>query len=303
MSTERPVDFIGIGAMRCATTWISRCIEEHPQLFIPAGHKEIHFFDRIRTSAQSLQRERLNYAKGLSWYQQFFEAADPGQRMGEYTPNYFSDDEAPRLIHKHFPQVKLILSLRDPIARLRSHHRYVLRNHDDVPATLEEAFRVKNEEYQFLELGKYGEHFQKYLNYFQKDQIHLIRYEDIRERPEEVCRKLYTFLDVDNTFIPLTLTKRVNTSNKTKSQSLLHTMRFVKQSIKKANWARKTVDRLGGVRIGRWINQQNQSQDKMSSSRLDPETISYLKKYYFEDIRLLEKLTGEDLTDWKRIDD
>lgn len=301
--SDRSIDFIGIGAMRCATTWISRCIEEHPQLFIPPAHKELHFFDAIRKSPQSPERERVNYSKGLAWYRSFFADADPQQNVGEYTPNYFSDAEAPRLIHENFPSVKLILSVRDPISRLRSHHSYVLRNQEGIPESLEAAIRTKNEVFQFLEAGMYGEHLQRYLEYFPREQVHLIRYEDIRDRPGEVCRVLYEFLKVDSTFMPQAFTQRVNTSNQAKSVTVLQAMRHIKQSIKKASWLRKTVDRVGGVHIGRWINRLNQGEVDAGSTRMDPDTLAYLKQYYHEDITLLEQLTGEDLSQWKRDDE
>lgn len=40
------VDFLGIGAQRAGTTWLYRCLGQHPQLYLP-GTKEIHYFDRV----------------------------------------------------------------------------------------------------------------------------------------------------------------------------------------------------------------------------------------------------------------
>ena len=40
------VDFLGIGAQRAGTTWLYRCLRQHPQLYLP-GTKEIHYFDRV----------------------------------------------------------------------------------------------------------------------------------------------------------------------------------------------------------------------------------------------------------------
>ena len=35
MSPKRQIDFIGIGAPRSASTWLSQCLYEHPQISFP----------------------------------------------------------------------------------------------------------------------------------------------------------------------------------------------------------------------------------------------------------------------------
>ena len=40
------VDFLGIGAQRAGTTWLYRCLRQHPQLYLP-GTKELHYFSRL----------------------------------------------------------------------------------------------------------------------------------------------------------------------------------------------------------------------------------------------------------------
>ena len=52
------VDFIGIGAPRCGTTWIAKCLSEHPQICL-SSVKETDFFGKY-------------YRKGLSYYKSFF---------------------------------------------------------------------------------------------------------------------------------------------------------------------------------------------------------------------------------------
>lgn len=46
--------FIGIGAMKCATTWISECLRCHPEIFMNCP-TEIHLFSN-------------HYDKGFDWY-------------------------------------------------------------------------------------------------------------------------------------------------------------------------------------------------------------------------------------------
>ena len=34
-AVDPQLDFLGIGAARCGTTWLARALQEHPQVFLP----------------------------------------------------------------------------------------------------------------------------------------------------------------------------------------------------------------------------------------------------------------------------
>jgi hypothetical protein len=46
-------DFLGIGAQRAGTTWLSENLRQHPQIWMPPK-KELHYFNRFYSSAPSL---------------------------------------------------------------------------------------------------------------------------------------------------------------------------------------------------------------------------------------------------------
>ena len=108
-------DFICIGVQRAGTTWLYECLKEHPEVFVPET-KELHFFND-------------NYEKGIEFYSQYFEEADSvNQVIGELTPNYYHDIQALQRISQKLPNVKVILILREPIARAYSHYQLSLTN-------------------------------------------------------------------------------------------------------------------------------------------------------------------------------
>ena len=57
-------DFLGIGAPRTATTWLSHCLSKHSKVYIPPIEGltyEVHYFDRCQsTTASFLRRCFLN---------------------------------------------------------------------------------------------------------------------------------------------------------------------------------------------------------------------------------------------------
>jgi hypothetical protein len=101
--------FLGIGAQRCSTTTLHMYLRFHPTVFVPA-EKELHWFDG-----------RTNYT--LEEYEAHF---DKRYRVrGEITPEY--QFHLPK-IAEHYPGIKVILVVRNPIDRFVSAAR--LRQRD-----------------------------------------------------------------------------------------------------------------------------------------------------------------------------
>jgi hypothetical protein len=105
-------DFIGIGAMKAATYWIYHCLDAHPEICM-SSRKELHFFEKP-----------ANYRMGIGWYTSHFSHCSEGKVLGEITPAYLSSPDAPVLIHRHYPRVKIFACLRNPVERAYSHYRF-----------------------------------------------------------------------------------------------------------------------------------------------------------------------------------
>ena len=68
-----PIDFIGIGAPKCGTTWLSAQLEAHPQIGF-APDKEVYYF--ADTIMRRMAHSELNcFARGESWYHEQFPPA------------------------------------------------------------------------------------------------------------------------------------------------------------------------------------------------------------------------------------
>ena len=137
----RGPDFLGIGAQRAGTTWMHRFLRGHPDLWL-SPIKELHYFNdpsnkrwfrNLRTRlAQGPGRWDVSYFLGArddDWYARLFSAAQAsGKLAGEITPSYAVLDNAVlQRIHAINPEVKLIFSMREPIARAWSSWRNRLK--------------------------------------------------------------------------------------------------------------------------------------------------------------------------------
>src|SRR5688500_17303361 len=112
---EFQLDFSGIGVAKAGTTWIARCLAEHPSVCM-ALSKETNFFLR-KHIASSLPRAHYystaHYEEGFEWYKRKFSHHQPGQLYGEFSNAYLADSESAALLHAHNPRLKLLCSFRN----------------------------------------------------------------------------------------------------------------------------------------------------------------------------------------------
>jgi len=188
--------FLLIGAQKCGTTWLARMLAEHPDVFT-APTKELHFFS-----------VRENYARGLDWYRAQFAGASGETAIGECTPNYLwicqNEDEirtrgvvadvAP-LVREHYPDVRLIVALRNPLDRARSAYFHFARSGAFRPGR---SILEVGHENGIITMGEYRSQIERWLELFDRDQmLFLIYEEDIGSKKESTLERVYQFLGVD----------------------------------------------------------------------------------------------------------
>ena len=190
--------FLIIGAQRCGTTSLYSYLVNHPNLK-GAKRKEIHFFDR-------------HYDKGLHWYLSFFpEKVSNLLITGEATPNYLFWPEIPKRVRSLFPDIKLIVLLRNPIDRAYS--QWKMRNEraslkfsfeEGITSELKSPLRIEgrdklkglNREFTFIRRGIYFEQLKNWRKYFTEKQFFIIQSEQMFQDPYRIYQNLLDFLEL-----------------------------------------------------------------------------------------------------------
>ena len=199
--------FIIIGAQKGGTTSLYNYLIQHPQI-AAAQEKEIRFFD-------------YKYANGLDWYRAHFprrrSAGAPRTLIsGEASPNYLYDPRPPARIAQLLPDVRLIVLLRNPVDRAFSSYQMNIRRGYETlgfaEALAAEAERLDGElervesgairvsrarqYYSYIDRGRYAEQLERWLRYFARDRLLLLRSEDFFTRPAEALCTTLAFLDL-----------------------------------------------------------------------------------------------------------
>lgn len=200
------LDFLIIGAQKCATTWLHRCCKDHPQLHVPSHKREVEFLGGD-----------LYQKNGAQWYFDLLTGAEPSQLRGDVSVEYLSDPRAPEVVKPYAPEVKLIASLRDPLERVISAYFWYVRKAlvPDLPfdeglnravaawqKPAEQDDEVSRHYRDLIERGRYAAQLQRYLEHFPRAQLYVMLYEDIEQSPLATVQGMYAFLGVDAAFVP-----------------------------------------------------------------------------------------------------
>jgi len=264
-SQHRKPDFIGIGAQRGATTWLFNCLDAHSDVFVPSA-KEVHYFDE-------------NYQRGWDWYAGHFADASSSQIIGEITPNYLDHHDSAHRIAMDCPAAKLFVVLREPVSRAIS--SYELLGHRFMESSFEEACQPGR---YLVELGLYAKHLKRFYQYFAREQIKILLFDDVVSKPAEVLQELSSYLGVSKLEAPQ-LTKRVNSAVFPQAQRMVEAAGLTPLiELAKASPLERPLRGFADL-----------VRRRKRSIEVDRQK---LQTYFRDDILELEKLIDRDLSSW-----
>jgi hypothetical protein len=200
----RSPDWLGIGTMKSASSWVYKQLKAHPQNGTPRLRgrqvKEMHFIDRLNITLNQylIKFGRLNTHK-----------------VGEYTPNYFATPYAPAFIKTYFPEAKLFTIFRNPADRAFSHYKdhlyykhippevsFMQAFNEDYPKKESPCFSIKSK-------GMYGDQLELWYKYFNKEQLKVLFYEDLLHNPAHFIQTIYEHCGLEKNYLPPNYKERV----------------------------------------------------------------------------------------------
>ncbi len=205
-----------IGAQRSGTTYFYHILNEHPQIAMAQPIRpEPKFFLRNDIASLTLQ----------DYEQAYFADVPAGMLRGEKSTTYIESDTAPRLIREWFPDAKILVMLREPIARAVSNYHFSSNNGlETLP--IEQAFfqeeerrdlydktKISASPYAYLLRGRYINYLRQWEVHFPREQIIINIFEEfVGSQPQ--IQALYEALGVDTDFVPERLEVAANSSEK-----------------------------------------------------------------------------------------
>jgi len=271
-------NLIGIGAQRSGTTWIYEMLKSHPEICM-SPEKEINFFISY-------------YERGLQWYSDFFNRCCHEKVIGEFSPRYLANDLVPKRISQIIPDANLLVSLRNPVDQIFSRYNYMVARQmyrQSFPEALKEKDFLISEAF-------YYKHLQRYFDYFPKEQILILIYEDTKLNPFDFLKSIYRFIDVDVAHIPENIHEKFHFTRNVRNRKFeAITVMFKKYLTKLRLYDFANFLKYSGI-VGK-IREINTKTMK-HVDKMDFQLRTRLNEIFHEDKNMLSELIGRDLSFW-----
>ena len=211
-----PDHFI-LGATKCGTTSLAHYLSLHPAC-VPAYTKELMFLQDLPHFESNYQRQRVirwawgEYGEDLSTYRKFFpleqelravsESLGVTARTGDHTPFYLYCPVATRRIFKMAPAARLIVLLRDPVARTFSDYNMLRDRNPLETRTFEQAVEdelsgaCRDFRRTYLHQSLYAPHLKRWLATFDSDQILILDSRELFRDKAATLGRVFEFLDL-----------------------------------------------------------------------------------------------------------
>ena len=198
MREETWPNFFIVGAVKSGTTSLYAYLAQHPDVFMPAI-KEPHFFAQAQPSAE--QRYLVTVINDRSAYLRLFRKARGFRAIGDASPSYLWDPQAPYRIRQVVPEARIVILLRDPVERAFAH--YLMDFHEgvqDLPfyeALKRDMGRARKGwgvSQLYVELGQYADQVARYLDVFGPPQVQVLLFNELQQDARLVVERTVRFL-------------------------------------------------------------------------------------------------------------
>jgi hypothetical protein len=188
---RKPNLFI-IGAMKSATSSLYNYLESHPDIFLSEVKEPMHFSRKENWS--------FGNTKYLGLFANATDEAYVGEGSTEYTKLPFREGVAKRL-YDFSPGARLVYVIRDPMNRTVSQYKHMV-NAGEEKRSLADAIKAPSD---YLTNSYYAYQLRPYLELFGREAIFIDTSEALAESPVDFCRRIFRWLNIDESFIPQNL--------------------------------------------------------------------------------------------------
>jgi hypothetical protein len=173
-------NFIYIGPDKAGSSWLHEVLGRHPQVFLTPA-KGLYFFDRYPE-------------RGLEWYVGQFDAALPSHLVrGEVCQDYLAHPDAAERMARSLPEVKLMVTLRDPAERAFSSYLHMIRSGWSTGTFLEAIDSYP----ELVEHGRYATQLERFTSRFGRDAVHVAVFDDLEADPQAFLDATTTWLGIE----------------------------------------------------------------------------------------------------------
>lgn len=301
-------DFLLIGAPKTGSTALHVALSRHPQLFLSPVKEPKYFLTDGPPPAKGGPGDARTFRQHVwrrSDYEALFDEAPPGTVRGESTTLYLREPQAHLRIKRDIPEARLIAVLRDPVDRAHSNWTHLFSAGLEPESDFLAACRMEEERlakgwarfWGYCKLGRYGEQLSHLFEHFDRDQVLVLTYRELRTEPDLVLDRVCRHLGVEPGIVT-----EIPTENVTNAVSQSRLNNAVRRGLRLGSETAEVVSGwVPGVlrdRAGRPMERFLQREQRRRLP-LTAEQHAALVPSFEADIRKLEPLLGRSFAHWR----
>ena len=293
---HRLPNFFIVGAAKAGTTSLYEYLKAASGVYM-SPIKEPHYFAPNVWTNQPDKK-----VVGSAAYRALFQDAGGEDAIGEASPFYLWDPDSPALIQEMVPEARIIVMLRDPVERAFSHYLMEVGSgseplsfHDALQSNARQSDGTWGVGRHYLQMGRYSEQIQRYLDTFGDDRVRVIFFEEFKEDTQAVVKDILWFLGVGGQDIV--------------PEAKVHSIHNAFGS-PRGRWARRLIFSRSARRLARrlvpgplrqlvWRRLLLKPEEK---PQMPPEARDFLRSYYREDVGILQSMLNRK-PPWEWVDE
>ena len=279
-----PPLFVGLGCRRCGSSWLHRMLNLQSNICKPESG--LHFFS-----------EKYDY--GVEWFNSQYSGCRSEDKLVDLSVSYLYPEYCSAVadrIYKFNPDARLFVTVRNPVDRAFSDYLRSTRRLE-IPTSISFEKAIK-ECPEFLERGLYGKMLELFYDLFGDRNIKVLFYDELENDPKRYLEELFGFIGVVNSIDDSIIANR-EPKGKVIASPVFAKLIFFAKSV-----ADMVADNLKYQEKWRQCKNHYLSHYKKILSlnekpmKLKEKTRKELIEYFYEDMVMLEKLTGRSLSKW-----
>lgn len=248
------------------------------------SEKETRFFD-------------VRYDRGAKWYCDLFGDYPPDVPGGEMGPTYFSNAISRERIKRDIPDCKIVVTFREPAARLYSLYRLLRSERRPVNDTFDGYWRFQIN--CGADLCSYATHLKRWQATFGKSHVLVLFYEDLSSNPQGYLDSVCDFVGARRIALDRS---RVGSAKVYSAPGAARSNAIARRTVETIDW----VSRHGArpliqvaQRTALWKIMRRPFVEDFPPLSL--ESADEIRAMMLPETEELEQITGRDLSAWKDV--
>lgn len=277
------------GMQKGGTSSLYNLLSSHPQI-VPSNRTETEFFTFPIEENGAARR-----------YAGFFSAQldHPDQWCLDVSPGYFVSPYAPNQIAEVLGTPRIIIIARAPLARAYSAWKMQQTKGSDL-LPFEQSIRLSAH---YLDHGRCATHAQRFIDSFGRENVCLLLFDDIKQRPRDLISQIADFLQIDafeTTQVPY---KNVGGMPRSKLITAVLAGFYNGRAVMRKAGLGAIVDSRSIDRLSRRLRNRVAEWNRNPQAGGPGPTAAahaYVMQELGEEIDRFEQMTGRDLSAWRQ---